>query len=140
MNDDRHLKELIDTFSRTEDLLSYSDDHSLEAAALKKAWIRYIFSSLSKLNDGVEAIKSDFNVHEHKSIKEAAELKLELSSTRSDFKEAINVFKEEFRRDEIKPLQNKYDTLMLKVIKIGAASSFITTLVIGIFLKLFKII
>jgi hypothetical protein len=137
MSDDR-LNELIDTFGTSEDLLGHSDDHATEAAELRKAWIKYVFSSLSKLNTAYEKLRSDFSSCENKLVKETTEIKLDQANDRSAFREGLRVFKEELIRDEIKPLNEKYTSLLIKLIKIGLITGLIGAGIGGLILFVLK--
>ncbi len=136
--DERRVKELIEMFAKSEDLLGHPDEHTIEAAELKKAWITHIFSSLSKLNAAVNEVKAEQNRTNTEVLKDTHAVKLALSGLKLEFKEALSEFKDELRKEEIKPLQSKVTDLFIKVSTWGVLGGFLGSGLMALIVFLFK--
>ena len=136
--DERRVKELIETFAKSEDLLGHPDEHAVEAAELKKAWVTHIFSSLSKLNSALGEVKEGQHETNTEMLKQTAEVKLALTEMKMDFKDALSDFKDELRKEEIKPLSDRVTALMIKVGTWGVLGGLLGSGVMALILFLFK--
>lgn len=138
MTDEQRIRELLEALGISSDLLEADSPHSIEAAELKKAWIKHMFSSLSKLNTAVENLTKDVHIYSQDLLKQTSETKLELNKIQGGFKEALSEFREDLRVREIKPLQDRVTTLMIKVATIGILGGLLGSGIIGAVALVFR--
>lgn len=108
------LKELVDIVSKskTAPISGSSSQHAIEAEELKKAWFKHVLISVEKLSDTVQEIRTKDLKEVKSEIK--AELQKELTRVEDMIKKNEGLL-EDYKRETIKPVTEKINTLVAKL-------------------------